>query len=122
MAFLITYLIDSDAADEVIEAIRVEQTIEFPYKLVPKWIQDEIVGKVESREEISKIKTKVLISYNDGITGSELTQFLNLLFGNISLFQGVQIVDIKFPESFLNKLKGPRIGVSGLRKQLGILS
>lgn len=120
MAFLITYLIHSDAADEVIEAIRVEQTIEFPYKLVPKRIQDEIVGKVESIEEISKIKTKVSISYNDGIAGGELTQFLNLLFGNISLFQGVQIVDIKFPESFLNKLKGPRFGVSGLRKQLGI--
>lgn len=74
MAFQITYLIDSATADEVIEAIRVEQTIEFPYKLVPKWIQDEIVGKVEFREEVSGEKTKVKISYNEGVVGGELTQ------------------------------------------------
>lgn len=120
MAFQITYLIDSATADEVIEAIRVEQTIEFPYKLVPKWIQDEIVGKVEFREEVSGEKTKVKISYNEGVVGGELTQFLNLLFGNISLFKGVQIVDIECPESFLNRLKGPRFGISGLRKHLKI--
>jgi ribulose-bisphosphate carboxylase large chain len=120
MAFVITYLIDSDSADEVIEAIRVEQTIEFPYKLVPKWIQDEIVGKVEFREKVSDKKTKVKISYNEGVVGGEITQFLNLLFGNISLFQGVKIIDIEFPQSFLSGVKGPRFGISGLRKLLNI--
>lgn len=120
MAFQITYLIDSVTADEVIEAIRVEQTIEFPYKLVPKWIQEEIVGKVEFREEVSGEKTKVKISYNEGVVGGELTQFLNVLFGNVSLFKGVQIVDIECPENFLNRLMGPRFGISGLRKHLKI--
>ena len=51
MAFEITYEIDAKASDVLIDAIRVEQTIEFPYKLAKTWIQNEVVGQVESKKE-----------------------------------------------------------------------
>jgi ribulose-bisphosphate carboxylase large chain len=120
MAFTITYVIDSDANLELIESIRVEQTIEFPYRLAPSWIQEEIVGKVISIEPQSSDKVKVKISYHEGIAGGELTQFLNLLFGNISLFPRVLIQEIELPSSFTNTFKGPRFGISGMRKLLGV--
>jgi ribulose-bisphosphate carboxylase large chain len=120
MAFTITYVIDSDAHLELIESIRVEQTIEFPYRLAPSWIQEEIVGKVISIESQSSDKVKVKITYHEGIAGGELTQFLNLLFGNVSLFPRVLIQEIELPSSFTNTFKGPRFGISGMRKLLGI--
>ncbi|MFM8212228.1 MAG: RuBisCO large subunit C-terminal-like domain-containing protein, partial [Actinomycetes bacterium] len=100
-------------------AIRVEQTIEFPYRLTKTWIQNEVVGQVVSVEEKAN-KAIVTISYADDVVTNELPQFLNLLWGNVSLFNGVKITNIKFPESFLNNFKGPRFGMKGLRKLLKI--
>jgi len=44
----ITYHLNSDSSKEVTEAIRVEQTIEFPFDLAPEWIQEQVVGQVVS--------------------------------------------------------------------------
>jgi ribulose-bisphosphate carboxylase large chain len=98
------------------DLIRVEQTIEFPFELAPTWIQEEVVGKVEEITSSDKNNHLITISYNPDVTGGELTQLLNVLWGNASLFPGVRIVDLKLPEVFLAKFKGPRFGSSGLRK------
>jgi len=119
MAFEITYEIDAKASDVLIDAIRVEQTIEFPYKLAKTWIQNEVVGQVVSKKEKDN-KSVVTISYADEVVGNELPQFLNLLWGNVSLFNGVKVTDINFPESFLNSFSGPRFGMQGLRNLLKI--
>ena len=119
MTFVITYQLDPNSSQDLIDAIRVEQTIEFPYRLAKSWIQEEIVGQVVSIEEKNN-KRIVKISYQDGVVGNELTQFLNLLWGNVSLFNGVKITDIEFPSSFLNSFKGPRFGMTGLRRLLKI--
>ncbi|MFM9129858.1 MAG: ribulose 1,5-bisphosphate carboxylase large subunit, partial [Actinomycetes bacterium] len=110
MAFEITYEINSDSKEVLIDAIRVEQTIEFPYRLAKTWIQNEVVGQVVSVEDKTN-KACVTISYSDDVVANELPQFLNLLFGNASLFNGVKITNIKFPETFLNSFKGPRFGM-----------
>jgi ribulose-bisphosphate carboxylase large chain len=44
----VTYRITGNDPATVAEAIRVEQTIEFPNELAPAWIQQEVVGRVES--------------------------------------------------------------------------
>ncbi|MFZ9249320.1 MAG: RuBisCO large subunit C-terminal-like domain-containing protein [Candidatus Nanopelagicales bacterium] len=119
MAFEITYEIDAKSSDVLIDAIRVEQTIEFPYKLAKTWIQNEVVGQVVSKKEKDN-KSVVTISYADEVVGNELPQFLNLLWGNVSLFNGVKVTDINFPESFLNSFSGPRFGIKGLRNLLKI--
>lgn len=119
MPFIITYEIDKQASDVIIDAIRVEQTIEFPFRLAPQWIQDEVVGQVID-VVTNDAMTEVKISYADGVVGQELPQLLNLLWGNVSLFNGVKIINIELPTLFLNSLKGPRFGISGLRRTLGI--
>ena len=43
----VTYRITGNEPAAVAEAIRVEQTIEFPHDLAPEWIQREVVGRVE---------------------------------------------------------------------------
>ena len=115
----VTYKFTGEAPKAIAEVIRAEQTIEFPFELAPAWIQEEVVGKVEEISSTDKTTHLITISYNPDVTGGELNQFLNVLWGNVSLFPGIKIVDLKLPELFLAKYKGPRFGVNGLREIFG---
>jgi ribulose-bisphosphate carboxylase large chain len=112
----ITYAFLGENPTAIADLIRAEQTIEFPIELASTWIQDEVVGKVEEITSSDKNNHLITISYNPDVTGGELTQLLNVLWGNASLFPGVKIVDLKLPDSILNNFQGPRFGISGLRK------
>jgi ribulose-bisphosphate carboxylase large chain len=115
----VTYRFTGDDPKSLADVIRAEQTIEFPYELAPAWIQQEVVGKVEEISSTDKSSHLITISYNPDVTGGELNQFLNVLWGNVSLFPGVKIVNLKLPDSFLARFSGPRFGISGLRELLG---
>jgi len=115
----VTYKFTGEDPKAIAEVIRAEQTIEFPFELAPAWIQEEVVGKVEEISSTDKTTHLITISYNPDVTGGELNQFLNVLWGNVSLFPGIKIVDLKLPELFLAKYKGPRFGVNGLREIFG---
>ena len=114
----VTYKFTGVDPKAIAEVIRAEQTIEFPYELAPAWIQEEVVGKVEEISSTNEFSHLITISYNPDVTGGELNQFLNVLWGNVSLFPGVKIVELKLPDSFLAKFQGPRFGITGLRKLL----
>ena len=111
----VTYQFTGEDPKSIADVIRVEQTIEFPYDLAPGWIQDQVVGKIEEITSSDATNHLITISYNPDVAGGELTQLLNVLWGNASLFPGVKIVDLKLPSSFLDKFNGPRFGISGLR-------
>ena len=115
----VTYKFTGEDPKAIAEVIRAEQTIEFPFELAPAWIQEEVVGKVEEISSTDETSHLITISYNPDVTGGELNQFLNVLWGNVSLFPGIKIVDLKLPEIFLSKYKGPRFGVNGLRELFG---
>ena len=123
---IVTYLFTGENPSEIADLIRVEQTIEFPLELAPSWIQEKVVGKIESISLASPVTKEIksdeksvyeiVISYNPDVIGGELTQFINVLWGNVSLFPKVKIIDFLLPDSFLSKFKGPRFGLPGLRK------
>lgn len=112
----VTYRVFADDLEGVIEAARVEQTIEFPYDLVPEWIQETVVGRVEDITD-----RDVTLSYDarilDGAGG--ITQFLNVIWGNVSLFDDLQVIAIEPPRSILEMLPGPRFGIDGLHELTG---
>lgn len=112
---LVTYLYTGDNPKEIADAIRVEQTIEFPYELAPEWIQQDVVGDIVSMNSDGN-KHEFTIAFNEDVTAQELPQFLNVVWGNVSLFPNVKVIDIKIPESLLAHFDGPRFGVEGLRK------
>lgn len=107
---VIAYRITTGDPREVADAIRTEQTIEFPFDLAPEWIQETVVGRIESINGSS-----VVISYDPGTAGGGLVQLQNLLWGNVSLFPGVRITDLQIPDSYLAQFRGPRFGIAGLR-------
>jgi len=45
---------------------------------------------------------------------------LTTVFGNISMIGDIKLLDIQFPRKLIEKLPGPRFGISGIRKLLGV--
>lgn len=110
----VRYRVTGRDVAEVAEAIRVEQTIEFPADLAADWIREEVVGRVEEQDA-----SCVVVSYAPGVLAGGLTQLLNVLWGNVSIFEGVRVVDVRLPDDgAVLGVRGPRFGVAGLRELL----
>jgi ribulose-bisphosphate carboxylase large chain len=108
---------DVAEAEERVNALRVEQTIEFPVDLVPDDdIQHELVGRVEALDTVGADRVRAVVSYAVETTGFELPQLMNVLWGNSALLSGIRLVDFTLPDSLLQRFEGPSFGIPGLRK------
>lgn len=122
--FSVVYQLTGDEKEAYAKAqdICVEQTIEYPYELLaPGFIKDEVVGRIESFAPLYNNQGyQAIISYAVELTANELTQLLNVVFGNISIKPGILVDKLILPDSLLNHFKGPRFGREGLRQLLGV--
>jgi ribulose-bisphosphate carboxylase large chain len=121
--FRVTYKIcgSEKSALEKANDICIEQTVEFPAELVTQpVIRDHVFGKVEDFSQSGKNIYLAVISFDAAITGMELPQFLNVIFGNISIKKKIRVENIHLSEKLLKKFKGPRFGKNGIRKLHGI--
>ena len=121
--FTVTYRIEAPTYEEakaVAWSVQVEQTIEFPYVFL--WDEDikrDIPGRLESLDEVASGVYEARISYGVETTAFEVTQLLNVIFGNSSLQPHIWVVDIDLPPSMIAHYGGPRFGVEGLRRLTG---
>ncbi len=116
--FLVTYRLTGDEATAraKAETICIEQTIEYPAELVPEGdIRDYVFGRIESFQAVDGGRYEAEISYAVEVTSFELTQLINVIFGNISIVPGVRVQRLQLPERLLKIFKGPRFGRTGLR-------
>lgn len=103
--------------------ICLEQTVELPDALVQdETIRAHVLGCVESLEPIGEDLYEARISFATDIIGGELTQLLNVLFGNISLKPGIRLERVELPPAFSKQFRGPRFGRAGLREFLEVPS
>ena len=66
---------------------------------------------------------RVRIGYPDAVTGYELPQFLNVVFGNSSLKKGISVANVTLSptlEQNKNLFPGPQFGIAGIRKLIGV--
>lgn len=120
--FSVTYSVHADAADarQIAEKACIEQTIEFPPELIgDDDIRGHIFGRIEAFQSLAPTLHHCTISYAVETTGFELTQFLNVAYGNISLLPNIRIERLALPESLARAFKGPRYGRDGLRELFG---
>ena len=104
------------------EDICIEQTVEFPGELCPEGIiRDHVFGRLERFERLDRESFKAVISYAVEIAAGELTQFLNVVFGNSSIKPGIRVEHLELPQSLLRCFKGPRFGREGIRGLLDVL-
>lgn len=121
--FTVEYSLFGTRADveQIAFAIIVEDTVEFPYELLPEGeIKDQIVGKIEELSEIGENHFKAVISYAIEITAFTIAQFLNVVLGNISLMPNIKVERFTLPVSLAAKYSGPRFGRKGLRELLDV--
>lgn len=122
--FSVIYHVTGDEKEAYAKAqdICVEQTIEYPYELLaPGFIKDEVVGRIESFAPLADQQGyQAIISYAVELTANELTQLLNVVFGNISIKPGILVDKLILPDGLLAHFKGPRFGREGLRNLLGV--
>lgn len=103
------------------EDICIEQTVEFPADEVPEGvIRDHVFGRIELFEFWGGGTFKSVISFANEIAANELTQLLNVIFGNSSIKPGIRVEHLDLPESLLTAFQGPRFGREGLRTLLKV--
>ncbi|PIE20009.1 MAG: ribulose 1,5-bisphosphate carboxylase large subunit [Proteobacteria bacterium] len=128
--FAVAYRISADdeaSAKARAEELCVEQTVEFPADLLPTGaIPEQIVGRLETLAEIDVAADEqpaflAEISYAAEIAGGELTQLLNVIFGNSSLKRGLRVESLKLSPSLAERFRGPRFGRPGLRELCGAI-
>ncbi len=123
--FRVTYrltLSDGESPEERIRTIQLEQSAELPEEVVRAMDIDRVTGSVIHQESEDDNHVLVTISWPSQNHGNEITQFLNILFGNISLKQGIAITNICWEDVSPDLFKGPAWGISRIRKEWDIPS
>ena len=118
-----TYLVTCAERDVAARAAAIasEQSVECPLEAITEQrILDEIVARVASIEPAGPGKFRVEVAIAAQTIGANPVQFINMVFGNASLWDDVAFVDLAVPEDVLALFPGPRHGVAGIRRLLGV--
>ncbi|HZQ09568.1 MAG TPA: RuBisCO large subunit C-terminal-like domain-containing protein [Anaerolineae bacterium] len=101
--------------------LTLEQTVELPDALVTDpTIRANIIGRIDELTPIASDLYSAEISFSVETIGDELTQLINVIFGNISIKPGIRLERIELPPSLLKIFHGPRFGRVGLREFLNV--
>ncbi len=111
-------------ARSVAHELCIEQTVEFPEDLIHQpWIRDHVFGRIESLQPVAdepEPTWAAVLSYAVETAGQELTQLLNVIYGNFSLKPGVRVQHLDLSPQIVKPYVGPRFGVAGLRQLLRV--
>jgi len=121
--FHVTYLLSlsgSETPEERILALQLEQSAELPDSVVESMGVSGVKGVVTARYQPDPQHVVVTIAWPSDNHAAEITQFFNILFGNISLKQGIAILDIQWNDLAPHLFKGPAWGIDRIRKSWNI--
>lgn len=123
MRFTVTYRLRAGSRAEAVaraEGIALEQTVEIPRDVVPAgYVEDEILGRVEEIGPLGEGVWQAVVSYSPDSAGDEFTQFLNVVFGNSSIQQGIRVTAVDQGAEMAARFPGPRFGIDGIRRLCG---
>lgn len=112
----------ADEAARMARAVIYEQTVELPPEQVAGTPAEACVGHVEAifpdPEQIGA--HRVHIDFPVELACGQLAQLFNLLYGNISMYRGIRLLDASLPGSLLASWRGPRYGGEGVRRLTGV--
>ena len=117
----VTTLQRQHSAEKMARFIAYEQTVELPEALIrDPHILQEIVGRVERLHQLDEFAFETTISYSSKLASTQLSQLMNLLYGNVSMLDGVRLSDMRLPSALTAEFKGPLHGIDGLRRLTGV--
>lgn len=120
--FIITYYITGNSlaqAEDKARKLCIEQTVEMPVEAVPQRIQTGNLSKIHSITGIDENLFKLIVKCPLPSAGTEISQFINIIYGNISLTPGIKLMNIDWA-SLTDIVQGPNFGIDGIRENLNI--
>lgn len=108
-----------DAAQRARELAR-EQTVEVPEGCFPDAFEGTVVATVHDVATVAPDRATAVVDYSQALVGGTAPQLLNVLLGNVSMFDGVRVEAVDWPDWIRDFLPGPRFGVAGLRSLVGV--
>ncbi|PWN05356.1 RuBisCO large subunit C-terminal-like domain-containing protein [Rhodohalobacter mucosus] len=109
---------DIGAAEQIADSICLEQSVEMPRDAVPDHVSSSI-AQLLSLFPSSDNLWSATIGYPLHLFDDDPTQFLNVIFGNISLQPGIQLIDLE-KDKLHGVLPGPSFGIQGIRELSGV--
>jgi len=97
-----------------------EQTVEMPEGAPPADVEQRVLGVVEELTSLPDGRSRAVVSHDLALLDDGLPQLFNLLFGNISMKQGIRLVALEVPDEAVRRFGGPRYGIPGLRTLTGV--
>jgi ribulose-bisphosphate carboxylase large chain len=112
----------ADEASRLAHELALEQSVEVPENLLdcPR-IRAEVAGRVRTIEPIDNDHFNAVIDFPAALAGTHCNQLWNLLYGNVSLKRNAVLTRVDLPDEVAAWLPGPRFGVAGVRKLLGVI-
>lgn len=133
-----TYFLETGAGSDILDkvsAIAVEQTTGtwIPVPEETPEVRERHVAKVVGVYEVPGHEFEVpadcqtrrfvfQLAYPAVNFGPQIPMLLSTVIGNISMSGRLKLLDLKFPQDFLASFKGPKFGVPGVRRLLGVES
>ena len=129
------YYMEAESADilKKVEAIALEQStgtwIAVPSET--REIREKCAAKVLAVHELPSYEDALpeppgtrkfifLIGFPAANISRQIPQLLTTLYGNISMSGKIKLLDTFLPGSFVKNFKGPKFGIEGVRKLLGV--
>ncbi|MDX1585634.1 MAG: RuBisCO large subunit C-terminal-like domain-containing protein, partial [Balneolaceae bacterium] len=109
-------VLEGETIDEKIEGICLEQSVELPRSVLSDEIETKVVGKLSSKEQLNDSLYNISISWPIENIGDDISQFLNILYGNISLQPGIRVTGVSWNQLPPTLFGGPAFGISKLRE------
>lgn len=108
------------AAEQRALALALEQSIEMPSEAVTDArVLRDVVARVESLVAQPDGSTLATLLLSAESIGHDAGQLMNMLFGNSSLLDDVEVTAVTVPDTLAAHFGGPTLGIDGLRRLTG---
>lgn len=99
-----------------------EESVELsPHLIKEEYIHSKIVAKIIEFKKIKNSLFEATITFPFTTTTFDISQIINMLYGNISFKKGVRLTNID-GENLADYSIGPKYGIDGIRKELSIFN
>ncbi|MGH8597953.1 MAG: RuBisCO large subunit C-terminal-like domain-containing protein [Gammaproteobacteria bacterium] len=118
-----TYRVIANAAEIEARAaaLALEQSVEMPAAAITsEYVREHTLGRVARITPLDHQVFRVDLDLSVATTGFEVGQLMNMLFGNCSLQDDVQLLDVTLPAELMRAFPGPRFGITGIRERLDV--
>jgi ribulose-bisphosphate carboxylase large chain len=102
------------------EQIAREQSLEIVPELIPDEIRSRYLGRVLEISELGEERWALRIGFPAELASAQAGQLLHLLYGNVSFYPRIRLVDLRLPDALLDTLPGPLGGIERIRTHIGV--